>query len=242
MHRLSLTLLLLWAVLLVSGVVANQANARLLSVCGRMGSSLVLVVAAWSWVLVARPRRNSPFCLFIAVGMTAGFLGDLLLAEVLPVEKPTPAGMAAFGLGHLAYIAGILLLWRRQNRSWLLLQAWMVWMVIGGCCWYVVVYPSTQPAMLRWAALGYVQLLASTAGFATGLALGDRSCWPLALGAGLFFLSDLVLAAQLFRTLDLPLFGSAVWLTYGPAQMLIVYSSWRIATRSPEFATLNTPC
>jgi hypothetical protein len=245
MPKFSFGLFLLWAVLLVVGVTADATSgerAHVVSVCGRMGSSLVLVVAAWSWVLAARSRRDLPFCVFIAVGMTAGFLGDLLLAELLPVSDPTPAGMAAFGFGHLAYITGILFLWRRQDRSQPLLLAWLVWMVIGLGGWYVMVYPSSQPATLRWEALGYVLLLASTAGFASGLALGDRSYWPLALGAGLFLLSDLILATQLSRSLDLPFLGPAVWLTYGPAQMLIVYSSRQVATQSSAFATLKAPC
>ena len=84
MPKFSFGLFLLWAVLLVVGVTADATSgerAHVVSVCGRMGSSLVLVVAAWSWVLAARSRRDLPFCVFIAVGMTAGFLGDLLLAE-----------------------------------------------------------------------------------------------------------------------------------------------------------------
>jgi hypothetical protein len=47
---------------------------------------------------------------------------------------------------------------------------------------------------------------------------------PLAVGAALFLLSDLILAAELFNGLHFPLIGDVVWLTYGPAQMLIVYS------------------
>jgi hypothetical protein len=47
---------------------------------------------------------------------------------------------------------------------------------------------------------------------------------PLALGAALFLLSDLILAGELFRGWRRPGLD-VVWLTYGPAQMLIVYSA-----------------
>ena len=70
----------------------------------------------------------------------------------------------------------------------------------------------------------YDPFLASSAGFATGLALNLSLFIPLALGCALFLLSDLILAAQLFAGLSFPLIGDLVWLTYGPAQMLIVYS------------------
>ena len=46
-----------------------------------------------------------------------------------------------------------------------------------------------------------------------------------AVGAALFLASDLILAAQLFNDLRFPLISDVVWLTYGPAQMLIVYSA-----------------
>ena len=46
----------------------------------------------------------------------------------------------------------------------------------------------------------------------------------LAIGGALFLLSDLILAARLFNEVHFPLIGDVIWLTYGPAQMLIVYS------------------
>ena len=78
--------------------------------------------------------------------------------------------------------------------------------------------------MLHLAALPYALLLASTAGFATGLALQSALFIPLALGAGLFLISDLILATQLFNKAYFWLISDVVWLTYGPGQMLIVFS------------------
>ena len=46
----------------------------------------------------------------------------------------------------------------------------------------------------------------------------------LAIGAGLFLFSDLVLAGELFADYKFKSVGDVVWLTYGPGQMLIVYS------------------
>jgi hypothetical protein len=77
--------------------------------------------------------------------------------------------------------------------------------------------------VLRLAALPYALLLAGTTGIATGLAVQDSSLIPVALGAALFLASDLILAGELFNGLSFPLIGDVVWLTYGPAQALIVY-------------------
>ena len=98
-------------------------------------------------------------------------------------------------------------------------------LLIGLAGWYFVVFRGQQATALHWAALPYALLLASTAGLASGLALQARSFIPLALGGALFLTSDLILAAQLFNGLSFFLVGSVVWLTYGPAQALIVYTA-----------------
>ena len=59
----------------------------------------------------------------------------------------------------------------------------------------------------------------------------DSGFIPLALGAALFLLSDLILAGEMFSGLSFPLIGDAIWLTYGPAQMLIVYSVAAVLSR-----------
>ena len=69
----------------------------------------------------------------------------------------------------------------------------------------------------------YALLLAATAGSATGLGLQTAVFLPVALGAALFLLSDLLIAGELFSDLSFPYIGDAIWLTYGPAQMLILY-------------------
>ena len=103
------------------------------------------------------------------------------------------------------------------------------WQLVGLLSWYLIVYPAEQNNNLVWPALGYTLLLAGTAGFATGLAFHVRCLWPLALGAGLFLASDLLLAIGMFRG-SFVFRSEAVWLTYGPGQMLIVISSWLVAT------------
>ncbi len=220
-----LALLALWALLLFGGFIFGQpdaAQSQRIPTWMRMASSAVLVVAAWSWWLAG--VQEPGVALLIAVGMSLGFLGDLFMAGLLPASPRVLWGMGAFGLGHVAYIAAFL---RLANVLGLTANgprviAWLAWLLIGALGWYFVVFRGQQATALHWAALPYALLLASTAGFATGLALQARTFIPLALGGALFLTSDLILAAQLFNGLSFFLIGSVVWLTYGPAQALIV--------------------
>lgn len=224
-----LALLVIWTALLFGGFSFGKLDSlrtRRMPAWTRMASSLTLVAAAWSGFFFNRNNAIESFALLIAVGMTLGFIGDLFMAELIPVGNHVMGGIGAFGLGHIAYIIAFLAFGDRNGLNdpgarW---GAWIVWLLIGVIGWYIVVYRGQKATPLHYAALPYALLLASTAGFATGLALQNSLFIPLALGAALFLLSDLILAAQLFNNLRFYLISDVVWLTYGPAQMLIVYS------------------
>ncbi|MBX9789008.1 MAG: lysoplasmalogenase [Pirellulales bacterium] len=213
----------LWAALLFGGflfgVFAGDEGQRM-PASTRLGSSAVLVVAAWGWLAAAWSTRAKPYSLGLAVGMTLGFVGDLF-----NWQGNTLGGIIAFGIGHISYIAAQVWANRAGNltTSGRLLGAIVVWQLIGLVAWAFVVWPGTQATELRVPALPYSLLLAGTTGVAMGLALGDRRFWGLAAGAVLFLVSDFILAFRIFHG-PFAMAGDAVWLSYGPGQMLIVYS------------------
>lgn len=224
-----LFLVALWAALLFGGFILGKRwddNTRRMPVWTRMASSLVLVVAAWGWFLAARDTGAAGYALPVAIGMTFGLIGDLFMAKLITgSEQHVVGGIGAFGLGHVAYIVAFLTYGDRIGATDNRVAPWLVWLIIGAVGWYVAVYRGqTERGMLHYAALPYALLLASTAGFATGLALNVSAFAPLALGCALFLLSDLLIAARLFNGAFFPLIDDVIWLTYGPAQMLIVFS------------------
>ena len=212
-----LALLVIWGALLSSSTERRRvASAPQL----RLASSAILVLAAWTWYLVARATSGvSLFALLVAVGMTFGLLGDLLLADALPVKQGFLAGIAAFALGHITYIAAILSL---TPHIQLAVEGAALLLALAG--WYLVIFRGAEATALRWAALPYAFLLATTAGVAVGLAIQAPTFLPLAIGAALFLVSDLLVAGERFGGWRFHHLGDAVWLTYGPAQMLIVYA------------------
>jgi len=218
----------LWAALLFGGLLFGGLlfgmfgpdNVQHMPAWTRLGSSAVLVVAAWGWLVAGRRTNAVPYALGLAIGMTLGFVGDLFNAN-----NNTLGGIIAFGIGHVSYIAAQV--WaNRVGQLTTRRSLWMaiaIWQLIGLAAWAFVVWPGTQNTELRIPALPYSLLLAGTTGVATGLALGDRRFWGLAAGAILFLASDFILAFRIFHG-PFQLAGDAVWLTYGPGQMLIVYS------------------
>jgi hypothetical protein len=231
---LLLALLLAWAGLLFGGFIfgthwsdntKRELASRRMPRWTRLASSLVLVMASWVWWLVARDGVVASYALAVAVGMTLGFVGDLFMAKlIIQSDKHVLGGIGAFGLGHIAYIVGFLGFGDALGATDGRIAAWLAWLIIGAAAWYVVVYRGQAHSVLHYAALPYALLLSSTAGVATGLAINLSAFVPLAVGCALFLLSDLILAARLFNGLVFRLIDDVIWLTYGPAQMLIVYS------------------
>lgn len=228
---------LVWAGLLFGGYALGQprTGGRRMATWTRIGSSLALVLAAWAWYVVLHGEPAGSLALLLAIGMTLGLLGDLFMAGLIPAAQPTLGGMGAFALGHVAYCAAFLSLGSRLSEpEGIRLGAWGAWLLAGLAGWRAIVYlgaraESRGPGPLHWAALPYSLLLASTAGLASGLALTRAPFVLTALGGALFLASDLLIACRLFRHAKWRWLDDTIWLAYGPAQMLIVYSAWLAA-------------
>ncbi len=191
-----------------------------------MGTSALLVGAALIW------RLNSAgilaeVSLWLFLGMTASFVGDMILANHVPFLKGTLAGMAAFAVAHVCYLIG----YSRIASGLGLIYAPAGLVVIGGylvagvVLWFALVNSPKTARALNYGALGYALLLSGMAGFATALAVQAPALFLLALGANLFLLSDILLGNQLFRQTNWPHIHDIVWVLYICGQALIVFSN-----------------
>jgi hypothetical protein len=239
LNPLLMLLWMIWAVLLFGGLIVGVPdNERTLRMPRwmRLTSSLTLVAAAWVFAVQRSGTLHSDLALLTAIGMTLGFIGDLFMAKlIIRSDKAVFGGIGAFGLGHVVYSLVLITVANRFGLDaaaprW---TALILALVIGATCWYVVVLRgATKRSALHWASLPYALLLAATAGLAGGLALQDARFIPVAIGGLLFLTSDLILAAQLFNQAYFRWIGDWIWLTYGPAQMLIVYGLGRALSGS----------
>ncbi|MEQ8673682.1 MAG: lysoplasmalogenase [Aggregatilineales bacterium] len=236
-------LLMIWAQLLFGGMMVGNPNperTRRMPVWTRIGSSVMLVFAAWIlFSFLPAPQANPlnpiltdnvyDYVIYIAIGMTLGLIGDLFMAKVIRIPRVDPVlpGMIAFGLGHIVYILGLLDIASKLslNNDATLQASLVVWWIIAGGLWFALIFlPAREKrGLLHFAALPYALLLASTVAIACALALENNQFVLVALGAILFLVSDLILAMHLFNKTYFPLIDDVVWLTYGPGQMLIVY-------------------
>ncbi len=247
--RLVVGIWMLWACLLLGGTLLSELVRRgtiglgkdQILLVSHLGSSALLVAVGWIWFLGFNRSPAAGTCGLFTAGMTLGAIGDCfnggVLQRLIPLPDPVLGGIAAFALGHIAYIIACVRVARQNgfHSSGKRLAAMLFWQVFGIVAWFFVVYSGTNrgAGLLVWPALPYSLLLAGTAGIATYLAMEDRRFLLLATGAVLFLVSDLILAFRMFHG-EFAGATHAVWLTYGPAQMLIVYSIGAVGATSTQ--------
>lgn len=170
-----------------------------------------------SVALLAAAGVSAGAPVLVCLGLALGAVGDFFLTR--PGERAFLAGMGAFAVGHLAYAAQF---WGGMGQGVPLLPAaLMVGLALSTELWL-----APRTGALRWPVRGYVVVICAMA--LTALGLGGGVSW-VKVGAGLFVLSDLMLALDLFV---LPAtFGSRallqrlLWAAYWGGQALILLGS-----------------
>jgi len=192
----------------------------------RLVLSVLLVVAALAQWRLAAGTPAAGYAQWILAGMALGFLGDLVMAGLIPVPQRLIGGMLAFGLGHVAYIVAMTVLttalglWHGPRHT---AVAAVLGLAAVALWARLVRKPGGEPT-LNAAALGYSLLMAAMNALAIALALGDARFVPLAAGALLFLTSDLIIGNWNIRGHAWRRVNDAIWLTYNLGQMLIVLS------------------
>ena len=229
--KLLYALLAVWAALLILGFTFGRLDEERVNRIPRANkilSSAILVICALIWRRAG--ASGTPLAAYAALlffGMAFSFLGDVIMAQLLPLPQHVLFGMGAFGVAHVLYISGYLRLGgvlglqdgraRAAGLAALLGLAVVLW-------WTLIRSPQTD-AVLNYGSLVYAMLIAVMAGLAVSLALQQPRFAPLALGAVLFLISDVFLGHRLFQGGKFLLVGDLVWMTYIVGQVLIVFST-----------------
>jgi uncharacterized membrane protein YhhN len=188
----------------------------------RLSTSWIL--AACAWIIFATSTTLRAPALLIALGMTFGAIGDLVLADVLPLPKRMISGIIVFSIGHLCYIAGFV-----QTASVLGLNdpltgslLWVAFVIVAAFLWFFLIYNPAKSRVLNIGSLVYGWLIAIMAGTATALALSDPRFTLTAIGGVLFLISDIILGNRELRDHGWFLVHDVVWVVYITGQALIV--------------------
>jgi uncharacterized membrane protein YhhN len=162
---------------------AERRRRPILAVIGKSLASLGFLALGWS-----RLRAGSTADGFLVLGLALCLAGDLLLLA----RRGFAAGLAAFLLGHLAYLAAFHAL--VAARDWpLALAAPVVSASALAAAW---LWPHL--GRMRHAVLAYIAVISAMVWGALASAVSGSLPATAAAGAVLFYLSDLAVARQRF--------------------------------------------
>jgi len=191
---------------------------------GRVGAAVKTASTGFLALALASRSGADGFWL-MPLGLALGALGDLCLA--LKGERFFLAGVGAFGLGHLAYAAG--LLWHAGVLGYDgisagegLVLAGLILLLVSTEIWLL-----PRIGTLRGPVRAYVGLI-GLMGLAALLLPAVPGQHEVRAGAGLFVLSDLMLALHLFVLRDPRMRRSlslALWPAYWVGQALIAWGA-----------------
>lgn len=196
-------------------------------------SAFFVAVALYGWYTAAGGRGPSPLGIFVILGLLLGLTGDvwLDLKFVYPQQDGiyTYAGFTAFGIGHVLFIAGLLLRYARPGALWNVLSALGLALLLD-----LLTLALEKPMKLRYGRMrpvvaAYGFLLFSTVLVAGSLALfwgwQEKTLNLFFAGGVLFALSDLILSGTFFgEGKERPVDFILNYLTYYGGQFLIAYS------------------
>ncbi len=190
----------------------------------RVALSLGLLLAAsLNALAVVQLRVLDWYTGLVFLGMCAGFVGDLIMAEVIRLPDRLIGGMAAFAVGHVAYLSGFVVL-VRQDRSPIRPALLVVMTALIVVAWYALVHSAHVRRSRDLGSLLYSLVIGWMVALALQLALHDPRHAMIALGAWLFMCSDLLLGNWVIRGHVWDGVNDWVWVTYVSGQFLIVFS------------------
>jgi len=216
--------------LLAGGLILGKPNeeqtGRLPRGLRMLLSAILTVAALLGWQGGATGTPVQWYATFIFLGMAAGSVGDWIMAGLIPVPQRLIGGMAAFGLGHLFYIAALLNLTIRSGRGSTCTSIVAVALILSlsAWAWNAHVRNPDRSKLINVGSLIYGLLIGVMCALAIAVAVCDTHYVALAAGSLLFLTSDFILGNWMIRGHVWKCVNDAIWVTYVGGQLLIVYS------------------
>jgi uncharacterized membrane protein YhhN len=225
---LLLPLFIVSVFLLIRAQERAPRDERQIKIWKPLSTALVIAVCVLSLTLPA-DRIDSTYTLLIGIGLLFSLAGDVLLIDQTH-PRAFIAGLAAFLVAHLVYIAGFTYL--QSSRHLGVNTTGEIASGLALAVAAIAIYRYLSPGLgsMRVPVIAYMAIISIMVHRAIALALVETSpvAYPALVVAGalLFYVSDAILAVNKFR-FDGKLSRASLWnlSAYYAGQMLIALSA-----------------
>jgi hypothetical protein len=196
----------------------------------RMGLSFSMVIGALLvWFGAPAGSPNAAYATFALCGMIASFVGDLIMARLIPAPNRLIGGMIAFAAAHAMYIRAYAAAVAAAGANFLnagLVLALVAFVAFTFAGWRQYIRNPRKPDALNVGALAYGTWIAIMAACAFGMATALGGNWWLAALGGLSFVaSDFLIGVTDIHETRIENANDWIWLTYLAGQMGIIYAA-----------------
>lgn len=157
-------------------------------------------------------------------GLVLGMVGDIFLdaSHVCPEEKAfLPLGMAAFAIEHIAVFCAVT---AACGFSFMYFGISLAFGAVTALAVLFSVRKKMDFGKLFYPAAGYAAVLTATTAYYVTMAVLGGLAVTLAIGAGLFFISDFIILFILFGGKDTAKMNVLNLVTYFAAQVMYAFS------------------
>jgi len=219
-------LLLLGAVALVLFIIVRDPKGSVKALLLKTLTSFFFVAVAFASFIVNPNPATGTFAMLIVMGLVCGLIGDILLDLKVMYSGSSSlyqhGGMVAFLVGHLFYLAALIIYF---GFSWLPAVLALILAVIIVCVSkFILKFNFAEHTVDTWAYSFFLSYMMTQACYAA-ITQGYTACTVLlALGAILFLLSDLVLVMVYYNNKNTRPFIATNYVLYYAAQFAIALS------------------
>jgi len=195
----------------------------------RMVLSASLVLAALLVWYTSSPHV-AVYSRWVLLGMSASFVGDLIMAKLIALPNRLVGGMIAFAVAHGLYVTAYVQTIHAAGASLPNSGLWFGLAVFGAgtvAGWWLFIRNPRKQELLNAGALVYGSWISVMASFALALATAlGGTWWVTALGGLAFVASDFIIGVTDIRGVRIKNANDLIWLTYVAGQMGIIYAAW----------------
>ena len=182
-----------------------------------VGSACFVVQGAINfWFALKSNTEEKKFYLIMFVGLVFSMIGDVV------INLNFVAGAAIFAIAHIWFVFAYCLLKKYNLQDGIIGGA-----IFIGSALFILLFKGLnfEPVLLKWVCLIYALIISTMLGKAVSNLIRERNVVNilLAIGAVLFFFSDLMLLLDNFMG-TLSWTGNACMATYWPALLILAFS------------------